>query len=152
MNYGRKKGGAFDYLNYGLYSDQVADYIKNFDRVKVLLMEDLKKDDSWVSDAFDFLGVSNSEVNTSVQANPSGIPKNRALVGLIRQNKVLKQVGKVLPESVKLKAQQTRDKMMKKLLVKPELEDTTRKVLKNFYREDILKLSEIVSRDLSNWL
>jgi len=32
--------------------------------------------------------------------------------------------------------------------MKPE----TRKYLKNLYREDILKLQDLIKRDLSNWL
>ena len=44
------------------------------------------------------------------------------------------------------------EKIKMENLQKPQMKPETREYLKNLYREDILKLQDLIKRDLSSWL
>ncbi len=150
-NWKRKRWG-FDYLEYGNYSNQVQAYFNQFPQCKVLLMEDLRETQECINGVFEFLEVDPVSVSSDVKANPSGIPKNRKMVDLLRKNKVLKKAVNLLPSGAKRKALSMRDKTMEKFMEKPELNAATRKELSEYFTDDINKLSGLIDRDLTGWL
>ncbi len=156
---GRKKTGWLwvrYYKDIGFYSNQVKAYLENFSQVKVYLYDDYKRDNmAVIKDVFDFLGVDTRFVpDTSVQYNVSGIPKNKLLYRLIARPNFIKMMLKpiadfLLPKDKRFKIV---EKVSSRLLYKPQMKEETIAYLKSLYREDILKLQDLLKRDLSCWL
>ena len=142
---------GFDYLDYGAYSEQVAHYLSRFPRAKVFLMEELKERQNLLNDITDFLEVDRMNFDEDLQANPSGIPKNKFLVDQMRKNKMMKWMVNQLPEGTKHRILNRRDKMMSKLLEKKPLRTDTREQLKDYFKDDVSRLESIIDRDLSHW-
>jgi len=148
----KKKRWGFDYLNYGEYTDQVTAFKSVIPQTKVWLLEDLKKGSETTDEMLNFLGVPLMELDTSIKANPSGIPKNKGLVNLLRKNPLAKKIGKALPPSLQGNLKTGRDRLMSKLLTKEPMKPETRKHLTSYFRKDIEKLQTTIDRDLKHWL
>ena len=81
--WGYKKGG--------LYYEQVKTFLNTFTNVKVILQEDLKTDTKRViKEVYSFLKVNpDFKTDTSIEYNPSGIPKNVIAKFLLNRNNKL---------------------------------------------------------------
>lgn len=144
---------AWQYLNVGLYYEQVKAYKENFENVKVYLFEDLKSDPkNLIKDIFEFLEVDSNFTpdNLKEKFNVSGMPKNKLLHNFLHNKNILKSIVKTfIPPSYRRKIiQNLKLKNMKKVPMKFE----DRNYLKEFYRDDIRKLEKLIDRDLSHWL
>lgn len=144
----------FDYLNYGLYYQQVKAYLAAFPEMRLYLFEDLASSPlTVVQDIFCYLGVEVRAVDTSFRANPSGVPRSETLVKLLIGDGLLKKsVKKVCPARWRTSARRFRDGVLARFLRSAQLEASTRGRLVAFYREDVKKLEELIGRDLSSWL
>lgn len=141
------------YTKIGMYAEQVERYLKNFDRsrIKIYLYDDYKADAAAVvRDMFQFLCVDETgPVNLRLQHNVSGIPKNRLLNSLLsRPTRLRSALRPVLPQYVRRAALEVRNRNLVKRPLPPEL----REHLKGVFREDILKLQDLIDRDLSQWI
>ena len=143
---------GFDYLEYGKYYKQVKGYIDSFEKTKLFLFEDLRNPQEVMNETFEFLELDSIHIEKSVKTNPSGIPKNKTVVHHLRKNKILKSVINLLPESIKHKILQKRDRAMERFLDKSPMNEETLHFLKGYYKEDILKLENLINRDLSHWM
>lgn len=140
----------------GLYYSQVKAYWENFNCVKIYLYDDLKRDSiSLVQDIYKFLGVDPNFVpDVTKKYNISGAQKNKWLHALLSKQNPLKSAFKpvlkvLMPEE---KRRELIEHIKIKNLQKPCMKPETREYLKNFYREDIMKLQDLIQRDLSGWL
>jgi hypothetical protein len=156
---GNHKGRTFqDYIGRGLYYDQLKRYFGTFPReqVEVYLYEDLSDAPiSTVQDAFRFLEVDDSFVpDVSLRRNVSGHPKYKALDGLLRRQGRIKHAAKIyLPARMRWRLSKAFDDLKTRNLLKPPpLQSEVRRQLIGVYREDILKLQDLIHRDLSGWL
>ena len=147
----KHKRWGFDYLEYGLYASQIQIFKRNFPHCKILLSEDLKNIDQTISDILSFLELPSIQLNTGINANPSGIPKSRLIVKAMRSNPILKAAVGLLPLQLKQKAITRRDYLMAGMLRKEPMSEMTRKSLIQFYKPDVEKLERIINRDLSHW-
>ncbi len=141
----------FHYRSRGFYHGQIERYLWAFgeDRVRVYLYEDLRdKPLRVLQDAFRFLGADASFVpNTSTRYNASGIPRNKTVSAMMRRANVLTPaLKKILPPAVR---QRIKGRIFAKA---PPLRQDDRRELVEGYREDILKLQDLLGRDLSRWL
>jgi hypothetical protein len=140
----------------GFYYKQVKAYRENFNEVIVVLYDDLTKDAlGLVKDIYDFLEVEVSFVpNVSTRHYVSGVPRSRAFHDLVMKPNVIRNM--VRPVVRIMLPKEKRAKLLKDLrvknLVKPEMKPETREYLKTVYRKDILKLQDLINRDLSHWL
>lgn len=147
-----------DYVGRGLYHGQLKRYFDTFDRdqVKVYLYEDLSNSPiATLRDAFRFLGVDNSFVpDVSLRRNVSGHPRYRILDGLLRRPNPVKHTLKIyLPAKWRWRLSKTFDDLKTRNLVEPPpIQEEVRRQLIRVYREDVLKLEELIRRDLSGWL
>lgn len=143
---------AWQYKNSGLYYKQVKAYVDNFQNVKVLIFEDFNKDPQRIlSEICTFLCVSNDfEFDTTYKYNVSGQPKNQVLYKLETSRGLINFIKKLIPASFvsKMKKNLTGEKQM----VKSKIDDRTRKALIDFFKEDVLKLQEMIKTDVSHWL
>jgi hypothetical protein len=145
---------VFRYRSRGFYHAQLGRYYEMFgrERVGVWLYEDLKEDPVGVSQSvFRFLGVDDSFVpDASLRHNPASVPKGEAARLAIRfMNTKLPIIRKIMPPSSK-----ARKLVQSRILTEesPPLDPGVRAELIEGYREDVLKLEELIGRDLSAWL
>lgn len=146
---------GWHYLQLGLYHQQLKRYFERYpqEKIKIYLYEELKSNSAGVlKDIFDYLEVDDTFIpNTSVKHNISGIPQNKLIQSWLYEKNIIKKIVKpFLPEKlrkdifIKLKKKQT--------LRKPELSSEVRQPLLPFFQEDILRLQELIGKDLSGWL
>jgi hypothetical protein len=137
----------------GFYYTRMKRFFDHFPKkqLKVFIFEEFKKDPSKVVvDLFDFLGVDTGFVpDTSKRYNSGGIPRNRFLNRLLYDPTVIRTAKSMLPESARRMALQVRQR---NLVAPPTFPADLRAGLLDHYREDILKLENMLDRDLSIWL
>ena len=142
------------YQQRGFYYKQLERYYKLFEpeQIKIYLYEDLAADSTAVvQDIARFLGVDANFTPELTRENVSGVPKSRWLQHLFTQDNPLKSTLKPLfPQQ--LRRGITENVKKQNLGAKPSLSSETRQELIAVYREDILKLQELIERDLSTWL
>jgi hypothetical protein len=143
------------YRRTGFYHEQLARYYELFEaeQIRVYLYEDLKEDPvGMMQDMFRHLGVNDAFVpDTSRVHNASGGPKSRALQTFIQKPNPLKRaIRPFLPERMRRSVQvNLRNRNRAK---PPPMPEGVREELAEAYREDILKLQDLIGRDLSSWL
>ena len=147
-------GIIWHYKRLGLYSEQVKRYFDLFDRrqLAIYLYDDLRANPAAVlGDIFRVLGVDDTFVpDTSLRHNVSGIPRSRALHAfLAKPNVVTSLLAPFVPESIRWRI---RIPVSNWNLVKPPLPDEARRLLGPELREDVLRLQELIGRDLTAWL
>jgi hypothetical protein len=143
------------YRQRGYYAAQLKPYFERFrpEQIRIYLYEDLVADaEAIATDCFEFLGVDSSfKPNVSERMNISGVPKYRWLSRLLSQDNPIKTGLKaILPKTLRknLYRQAKRQNLGEKTTLSPEL----RQQLVAEYRDDILALQDVISRDLSRWL
>jgi hypothetical protein len=148
----------FHYVQIGLYSDQLKRYLELFERdqLKVYLYEDLNSDPSGLSqDIFRFLGVDDAFVpHAGARYNASGTPRNRSLHSVLQKLRRTTPIAKrVLPENQYRKLLRLGSELHNSNLTKVRLSpEERRETINAYFREDILKLEEMIHRDLSAWM
>jgi hypothetical protein len=151
-------GQAIRDIYWGFYYAHLRSYFSIFARtqIKIHLYDDFKANPVWVlQDIFGFLGTDDTFVpDLSVQYNVGGAPKNRAwrafLLGLGPAASAFKPL---VPAAVRPKMVDMLHRLQRRAFTQPPpLEPAARAELIEIYREDILKLQDLLQRDLSAWL
>lgn len=140
----------------GFYYEQMKRYFGTFDKsqIRVYLYEDFTTNPmSIVQNTFQFLGVDDTFApDVSIKHNVSGIPKNKGLHTFLRkEHDPIKFILKpLIPKELRRRIMLSlhNRNLDKPPLLAPEL----RRQLIEVYREDILKLQNLIQRDLSTWL
>jgi len=146
---------SWHYKQMGFYHTQLTRYLEYFDRdqLTVYLFEDFKADPiDLTQDIFRVLGVDDAFVpDTSMRYEKSGVPKSdRFQRFLLNPDNWLRRLSRYLiPEPVR---ERILIRMKNVNLSKPPLPSDVRAQLVEAYREDILRLQELIDRDLSAWL
>ena len=145
---------VWHYKRRGFYAEQLQHYVRLFDagRIKIYLYEDFCADPRrLLRDIFGFLGVDEDFApDISTKHNVSGVAKNRALQNfLVGRGAVKSLVEMFVPERLRLRAGAA---VRNSNVVPKQLDPTLRAGLIEDYREDILRLQELIGRDLSHWL
>jgi hypothetical protein len=143
------------YKQMGFYYVQLKRYFDLFDRdrIKIYLYENFSANPiGIVQDVFQFLEVDATFIPDISRkgrvAKP--VPKNEALDKFLNRPHPLKSLLKpLLPNSFR---QPFANNLRKQNLTKPQCPLKVRQQLIEEYREDILKLQDLIERDLSNWL
>ncbi|MBE9060459.1 sulfotransferase [cf. Phormidesmis sp. LEGE 11477] len=145
----------------GRYFAGMKHFLETFgpQQVKVFLYEDLKGDaPGLMRDLYRFIGVDPEfAVDTGQRQQTAAVPKNQSVNRLLRtDNPVRSAVGTllrtVMPEE---KRQALRSRLIAANSAGKEampLSDQDCQRLKAYYREDVLKLQDLINRDLSAWL
>jgi Sulfotransferase family len=155
----RKRDGwrhIWFYRDAGFYYRGVKAYLDALSEVKVCLFDDLQRDPfSLVQDIYRFLGVDPSFVpDVRARYKTSGIPRSQRINRLFeeptRLRSLVRGVGKLLlKEDGWIK---WRDRFKARSYGRAEMKPETRRYLEGVYRDDILKLQDLIGRDLSSWL
>ncbi len=158
----RKREGwsiAYDYLGFSFYYKPLQAYIREFgrDNVKIYIYEDLKERPLWlIKDIFQFLGVDPEFVpqNINKYHNISLVPRSKihelSYKMFVIHNPLKYPLKYFLPATAKDRIRDT----IKKLFMRkrPVLAKEDRERLKLIFREDILKLQDLIGRSLSHWI
>ena len=151
---------VFHYRSRGLYYQQLKRFYEVFgrERLGVWLYEDMREAPSSVAQSvFRFLDVDDTfATDTSSRYNPAGVPASRSArtamratdktVGALR--KVVAPTSSILPPAYKMR----RLVQSRILTVPPPIDPELREELTYSYKEDILRLQDLIGRDLSTWL
>ncbi len=144
----------YDYTGFGLYSKQVEAFQQAFgkERVLVLLFDDLKADFQKECRAiYSFLGV-DTEVTVDDRLKHNSITGEPSLkwvvAALLSRNKFKRMLSALLPKKVREIIIYI---IVKPLLKRKQMDESTYKYLADFFEKDILKLEKMINRDLSNW-
>ncbi len=148
------KSGIRDYLQLGFYYSQVKRYLETFERqqVRIYLTQDLYRNpDSVLVNIYDFLNVDREFQPSLEKKNISGVPKSRILHDIFLKDNPFKSFFKPLfPSKLRKKIHGNVRKI--NLANKPTLSPELRHELIDTYREDILKLQDLIDRDISHWM
>ena len=150
---------VWHYKQAGFYYGLLKRYYETFEReqIRIYLYEDLNDNIVGVlRDIYRFLGVDvNFVADVSTRYNVSGVPERwRPLHAfLIRSNPVKSVVKPLLPEGLRGRlVPLVLNALRERTLVKPQMPAEVRRQLIELYKEDVLKLQELIGRDLSKWL
>jgi len=154
-------GPIWHHKRAGFYYAQLKRYHEAFDRdqIKVYLYEDLRNNPIGVQkDIYKFLGVDDTFVpDVSARYNVSGVPRNKwlhALYTFLMRPHPLKSILKPLfPSGLRRRLlESTVNAIRNRNLAKPPFPAEVRRQLIGAYTEDILRLQDLIQRDLSEWL
>lgn len=155
----KRRHSSFTILK-GFYSEHIAYFGDKFghDTLKIYLYDDLCKDPvGLMQDIYRTIGVDDTFIpDISRKAQIAQVPKVKFLNTILRKPNPLRSLVAgglkyVLPLDVR---QNIRSRLININSQKtvPPLTPAERQQLVEIYREDILKLQELIQRDLSSWL
>lgn len=145
-------------IDAGFYYQHLRRYYDRFSpgQMRIYLYEDLKeKALSTLQDMFAFLQINETfQPDTSIRHMSGGVPRNnlwRAVLFWLNRSKVV--LRPFLPARVRHTLRDTLYGVTQKALeTQPPPTLETRQAILDIYREDILKLQDLISRDLSAWM
>ena len=144
---------TYAYIQQGMFFKQVQAYKKSFTNVHVLFLEELiDSPEKEMRKIFSFLEIDNSfQPQKFENFNSSGVPKLKLLNKILVHDNWIKIILRKLISQKGLRnlALMTRKWNQGKKLA---LDEQTKGDLKSIYKEDIMKLSELLNRDLNHWL
>lgn len=148
----------FHYARMGLYHVQLQRYFGLFDRrqIKVYLYDDFQADPLGVlRDAFEFLDVDATfGPQAMIKYNASGRPKSRFVYQALQKLRSAKPLAeRALPGRYYRSLLRAGGHLHNRNLSKARLSSRVRRqITDDLFEEDIVKLQELIGRDLSGWL
>lgn len=142
------------YKDMGMYSEMVKAFENSFKNIHVILYEDFRdntKDE--LIKSFDFLGLSADEnIDFITRHNVGGKRwKNKNLKYIFMKKNPIKSLFKILlPKKIRNFIRKKLINVSTNNVVK--MNGETRSKLNSIFKEDVLKLSKIINRDLSHWI
>jgi hypothetical protein len=144
-------GWPYHYVKTGFYYNQVKAYVDNFKNIKIYLYDELKDSENFIDSIFKFLNVKKINIENKKEIfNASGYPKNKIIHKLINNDSALKRLIK--PIAKKILNRNSLKIIKNNNLKRMPLNLKTRQYLQGVYIEDIEKLSNLIDRDLTNWI
>jgi hypothetical protein len=147
-------------LEKGLYGKYVKMWMDNFKKVKVVFLDDIKKNPKKiVRDTYDFLGVEKNFVpkHLNVKVNARKKPKFKFVNDSINfagrtamKSKLLFKIATLV--GLDVLARRIVDSNVKDDSSFEEMKEETKKKLIKFYEKDVKKLEKISGKNLQNWL
>ncbi len=146
---------SWHYTRMGFYHAQLARYLEHFDReqLTIRLFEDFKADPvAFTQDIFRVLGVDDAFApDTSLRYEKTGVPRSDRFQRFLHNpDNVLRRLSRyILSEPVR---ERILTVMKNVNLSKPPLAPEVRARLVDAFRDDVLRLQDLIDRDLSAWL
>jgi hypothetical protein len=152
------------YKHRGYYYEQLKRYYERFNReqLRIYLHDTFCSDPmSMLQDIFRFLGVDDTfQPDLSYRRNVAGGkvygPKSETLDRFLNNPNIVKSTVKaLLPMNLLRRAKIAVENLnigREFQIIVPPMPDSIRKRLQNDYRDDILKLQDLIGQDLSRWL
>lgn len=139
------------YKRVGLYYNQITEYLNTFSKVKVIIFEEfVKEPEKFLSELCSFLDVNpDVDFDSGTVYSYSGKPKNKLIAFLGSRNN--KYINRIRVFALSLIPRNIFESVSKKVLVKNQIDENSRSYLRDFYKDDILKLQQLLKKDLSFW-
>ncbi|WP_339136103.1 MAG: sulfotransferase [Candidatus Electrothrix sp. GW3-4] len=139
-------------LNKGFYSKQIIPWIEFFgvENVKIFLFEDMVGDPAeFCRKLYSWLGVDMAFQPVPIHAQASGKPiSSKIMKGLNTDNFVKRNLKRIMPHSTRIKL---RYYAYKFFLKREKMSNEVSIILHDIYKDEIDRLEEMISRDLSAW-
>lgn len=145
----------------GRYYQPIKHFIDKFgrDRVQIYLYDDLcESPQQFMQSIYRFIGVDESFTpDISLKFQVAAVPKNQWVNYLLKKNNIVKSsVSSLLKTFFPTETRENIKSFLTQLNSQPKKavaqSQEERQHLVNYYREDILKLQDLIDRDLSSWL
>ena len=157
----KTRGSQSHTLLKGRYAEGVSHFLETFgkEQVKIFLYDDLRRDTGkLMAEVYRFIGVDDSfAIDRGDRKQKAEVPKNQTINKLLRTKNPLRSAAGTLLRTVM--PEKSRQKLRSRLIAANSqgkeglpLSAEDRQLLKDYYREDILKLQTLLDRDLSAWL
>ena len=149
--------GQMTYVGQGFYTKHLENYFHYFqrDQFQIILYEDYKVDlPGTLHQIFRFLGVSEdvASFDSLPRHNVSGLPKNKVIDFLLKPRKFTKTIRRYIPKKIHDPVFYYFMSVKERNMMKTDMEPHVRRKLIGIYRDDVLKLQNLLARDLSHWL
>jgi hypothetical protein len=139
------------FLAFGNYAEQVRRYMDHFpaEQIHLSLYSDIEQDrEAWLRSILEFLGVDSNFQPGKIDVPSAPRFMSFPILGQYRAtSKFSVGLRKVIPGAMK-----SRVKGMLRQTGMPSLSVDDRALLVRYYRDNIMKLEEVIGRDLSAWL
>lgn len=145
----------FHYRQKGFYHCQLSHYLEYFerDKLRIYLYDDfVASPDTLMRDLYAFLGV-DAGISVAVQdhVNVAWVPRSPSLAKALREgNRLTRAVGRVMSGTMREVVKRTMRALNRG--PKPVLSQEDRERFCPEYREDILRLQDLLGRELDQWL
>ncbi len=147
----------YHYRSVSHYYEPVKAFLENFKDVKVVFNEELSKEPHRVlAEIFEFLGVDSTfkVKDSTTKHNMSGKPRSQWLHEFLFEGHPLRNflrpvIRFFIPSKQRKKISLN---IQQKNLIQMKIKPETGEMLKNEFRDEILKLEKLLNRDLSSWL
>jgi hypothetical protein len=149
---GRELSILHPFLEVGLYYRQVQRYLELFPREHIRICwyeDDWRQPARMLADLFAFLKVDTTFVpDTSRRSLAQRAPRIAALNYVLKKSNIWPSVKGLVPPSLRARLRAMAFRGGRPAIMDPK----DRQFLIEYYREDVLKLSSLLERDLSRWL
>jgi hypothetical protein len=138
----------------GGYSKHLSRWYDVFpgDQLKVIIFDDLKTDSLKVyQELCQFLEIDETFVPDLTRRNQGGAPQNQLLARFyhaVRGNRVARKLERYVPSALHDRFTELR---LKNISKPPRIPDDLAQKLGAYYRDDIVRLEDILQRNLSSW-
>jgi len=140
------------FLELGRYYEQVKRFLEAFpkENIRIYWYDDCRGQISkLLPDIFQFLGVDPNFVpNTGEKFRSPRVPRLYPVSYFLKQRGMWQPLRRMIPESLRPAFRRAVLRKREALVLDPE----DRRVLVEYYRDDIQKLAALMNRDLSSWL
>ncbi len=146
---------GYRYTDASMYTDHIKNLKESGLNFKVFLFEDFISDISkFMSEMFTYIGVNQSHYidNINLQYNKGGIYKNMSLISwMTSPSSFRRNLKTVLPHTTLNKLRAVRDKFISSQTKPLEIAEETKAELKEYFRNDVRELGDLIENDLSSW-
>jgi hypothetical protein len=147
---------AWSYVDIGFYAEQLTRYYELFDsrQIRIYLYEEFRERPyETLKDIFRFLEVDeNFRPDISEQFNVSRVPRSEGLEKLLQESEWFKSAARLLVPIPARWRHHIAEWLRDKNIYRPTLSRAMRKKLAAIYRNDVLKLQDLIGRDLGVWM
>jgi Sulfotransferase family len=141
------------WMQIGRYGEQLARYYDAFPReqIHVFLFDDLQRNTlETVRAVYGFLGIDPTFVpDLETPHNTGGLPASRLLERILTSRLVNSGIKPLIPNRAVNWARRFRSRTMRQ---PPKLPQDLRAQLSGYFREDVLRTSQLIGRNLDHWL
>ena len=141
------------YKGMGLYYKMVKAYLDSFEDVHIILYDDFRdKTNQVLHNVYQFLEIDKNQIVDSVSRHNVGGKKwkNKKIKQIFMKKNLVKSISKLIL-SKKIR-KEIRDKLINVSMRETDpMQLDTRKMLNDFFKNDLEKLSNLLKQDLTHW-
>lgn len=144
---------ASRYKELGLYFKQVKSFLQEMKNVHIIIYDDYQQDfQEEMNKVFAFLEISQVKINADQRHMVGGWQwENESMKKMMMKKSPLKTLLKIIIPFKSLRKKVRQYLQSKNTTNVPKMSLKTKDMLKQFYKDDVQKLSDLLNRDLNYW-